>query len=183
MFIGIHDLELQKVEFRERFLPGRIDFGSEISQKGDLFTEGRAELIEEHHGGKKYVKDIRLVGTFNGEFESRCARCLDSVSMRLSENFDLLYRPLGAVKMPDEVSISDADTEIGFYQGEGLELAEAVKEQVLLAVPLRALCREDCMGLCPQCGTNKNSGECHCSQDRTDPRWAALADIREKFKT
>ena len=182
MFISIHDLELRKIEFRESYPPGAIDLGAEISQKGPLAVEGRAELIEEHHGGKKYVKDIRLVGKFQSDLELRCARCLDVVPMRLTENFDLLYRPLGAVKMPDEVSISDADTEIGFYQGDGLELAEAVKEQVLLAVPLRALCREDCLGLCPQCGTNKNAAECHCSQDRTDARWAALAEIREKFK-
>jgi uncharacterized protein len=182
MFIGIHDLELRKIEFHEGFPPGRIDFGPDLAQLGSLATQGRAELIEEHHGGKQYVQDIRLVGKFSGQFELRCARCLEPVTMRLAQEFDLLYRPLGVVKMAAEVAISDADTEIGYYQGEGLELADVLKEQVLLAVPLRALCREDCLGLCPHCGVNKNTGECQCSERRSDPRWAALAEIREKFK-
>jgi uncharacterized protein len=182
MFFRIHDLELRKIEFRELYSPGTIDFGPDLAQKAPLRTEGRAELIEEHHGGKNYVQDIRVVGKFGGQFESRCARCLEPVTMRLGEDFDLLYRPLGVVKMAADVAITDADTEIGYYQGEGLDLADVLKEQVLLAVPLRALCRDDCRGLCPQCGVNRNTIECHCSEERSDPRWAALAEIKEKFK-
>ncbi len=63
--------------------------------------------------------------------------------------FDLIYRPLGVDRRADEVSISEAETEIGYYQGEGLLLEDALREQVLLATPVRALCREDCKGLCP----------------------------------
>jgi uncharacterized protein len=182
MFISIHDLELRKIEFRETFAPGSIDFGPEIVQKEPVVAEGRAELIEEHHGGRIYVKDIRLVGHARGSFELRCARCLEPVAIPWQQDFDLMYRPLGAVKMPDEAAITDADTEIGYYQGNGLLLEDVLKEQVVLAMPLRALCREDCKGLCPHCGVNRNTTECDCDESRVDPRWSALADLKERLK-
>jgi uncharacterized protein len=182
MFISVHDLELQKLEFNERIAPGTLDLGSEVVQKSAIRTQGRAELVEEHHGGKTYVKDIRVVGDFEATVELHCARCLEPVNMKLSGDFDLLYRPMSTVKGADEVSITDADAEIGYYQGDGVLLEDVVKEQVLLAVPLRALCKEDCKGLCPQCGANKNLTECECTEQRTDPRWAALAEVKNKLK-
>jgi uncharacterized protein len=182
MFISIHDLELQKLEFNEQIPPGKLDLGSEITQKAPIHTEGRAELVEEHHGGKTYVKDIRVVGFFGTDVELRCARCLEAVPMKLGGDFDLLYRPMSTVKTADEVAIHDADAEIGFYHGDGILLEDVVKEQLLLATPLRALCKEDCKGLCPQCGANKNLTDCECTEKRTYPRWDALAEVKNKLK-
>lgn len=182
MFISIHDLEPQKLEFNEQIPSGKLDLGLEITQKAPIHTQGRAELVEEHHGGKTYVKDIRVVGDFSAEVELHCARCLELVPMKLSGDFDLLYRPMSTIKAADEVSISDADTEIGYYQGDGLMLEDVIKEQLLLSAPLRALCQEDCKGLCPHCGVNKNTTECGCTEKRTDPRWNALAEMKDKFK-
>ncbi len=100
----------------------------------------------------------------------------------LSSEFDLLYRPASTIKREEEVAINEADTEIGYYQGEGLLLEDVLKEQILLAVPIRVLCSEDCQGLCPQCGQNRNVSPCNCAEKITDPRWAALAEIKEKLK-
>jgi uncharacterized protein len=182
MFISIHDLELQQLEFDEQIPPGKLDLGSEITQKAPIHTQGRAEMVEEHHGGKTYVKDIRVVGNFGTDVELRCARCLEPVPMKLGGDFDLLYRPMSTIKGADEVSITDADAEIGYYQGNGVLLEDVVKEQLLLAAPLRALCKEDCKGLCPHCGANKNSTDCECIEKRTDPRWDALAQVKNKLK-
>lgn len=182
MFISIQDLEVKPVEFAETFGPGKIDFGEEVVQQGGLKAEGRAELIEEDHGGKSRVQDIRLVGEFDGKVETRCARCLDPVSTTVHEDFDLLYRPLKPGKLGEEISINEAETEIGFYQGNGLELADVIKEQVLLALPVKTVCREDCKGLCAQCGQNLNQGSCDCTQERSDPRWSALEGLRDQLK-
>jgi uncharacterized protein len=182
MFISIHDLALQKLEFSEPIPPGKLDLGSEITQKAPIHTQGHAELVEEHHGGKNYVKDIRVVGSFDAKVELRCARCLEPVPMKLSVDFDLLYRPMSTVKAEDEVAIHEGDTEIGYYQGDGILLEDVLKEQVILSAPLRALCKEDCKGLCPQCGANKNSTNCECIEKRTDPRWNALAEMKNMFK-
>ncbi len=86
-------------------------------------------------------------------------------------------------KRADESSISEAETEIGYYQGEGLLLEDALREQVLLATPVRALCREDCKGLCPQCGLNLNVEQCNCEQRPSDLRWDALSEIKKKLQS
>lgn len=182
MFISVQDLEVKPVEFAEHHPPGRLDLGPDVVQTGDLQASGRAELIEEHHGGKMRVLDIRVVGKIAGKFELPCSRCLEPVAAEVKNDFDLLYRPLKAGDQGEEISISEAETEIGFYQGDGIETADVVKEQVLLALPVKALCKEDCKGLCPHCGKNRNTSQCHCTEERSDPRWSALSGLRDQLK-
>jgi uncharacterized protein len=182
MFISVQDLEVKPLQFAEELPVGRVDFGPEISQQGNLGAKGRADLVEEHHGGKQTVKDIRVVGSFSGTFELACSRCLEAVKAKVGEDFDLLYRPLKAGKQGEEVSINEAETEIGFYKGDGLELEDVIKEQVLLALPVKPLCQEACKGLCPQCGQNLNTGTCRCETKMQDPRWSALEGLRDQLK-
>jgi len=182
MFIRIKDLELRNLEFDESFAPGTIELLEDQKQTAPLQAKGRAELIRENRGAREVVEDIRLVGSFSTEVEVRCARCLDPVANKLGETFDLLYRPLGVDAAGDEVAISEADTEIGYYQGEGLLLEDVLKEQILLALPVKQLCRANCKGLCPQCGKNLNLESCDCVTAMPDPRWSALEDIRKKLE-
>ena len=183
MFISLQQLELRKVEFAETYAPGQIELIEDVEQAAPLTSEGYAELLEEHHGGKLVVKDIRVIGEYATRVGLKCARCLESVPLDLANKFDLLYRPLKVqAKASDEVEITEADTEISFYQGDGVALEDVLKEQVLLAVPAKALCQEACKGLCPQCGQNLNTGSCACKEQRADPRWEALAGLKEKLK-
>ena len=183
MFIRVRDLEAEALEFDREFKPGHIDLGAEMQQRSPLRAQGRAELIEERtHGVKETIKDIRLTGSFSGQVEVQCARCLESVARAVQAEFDLLYRPLAAVERDDEVSISEAETEVGFYKGEGLALEDVLREQVLLAVPVKAVCREDCRGLCPHCGQDLNRGKCGCAPAGSDPRWNALRELRNKIE-
>ena len=181
MLIEIEELELHPVDFREEFSPGAIDLGAEVRQRTQLRSEGRADLVEEHHGKHKVVQDIRLKGKLDTSLEVACARCLDPVLYEVDRSFDLLYRPLGTDAGHEELSITDAEAEIGYYQGEGLMLEDALREQVLLALPLKVVCREDCKGLCPLCGKNLNESQCSCAAHMEDPRWAALKEIRSKL--
>ncbi|HEX7959584.1 MAG TPA: DUF177 domain-containing protein [Terriglobales bacterium] len=182
MFISIQELELRKIEFSEEIRPGVIDFGSDLVQTNALKTSGRAELVAEHRGGKEVVEDIRVVGHFAVGSEVPCARCLDPVPGNFSGDFDLLYRPLGIDARKEEASISEAETEIGYYTGDGVILEDVLKEQILLVLPVKAICRESCKGFCPHCGKNLNSEQCSCAGDTADARWSALADIRSKLK-
>jgi uncharacterized protein len=181
MKIRIQDLEVRNLEFEHQFQPGEIEFGSDVRQVGSLQTEGRAELIREHHGGHSTIDDIRLVGKLDGRIEVGCARCLEPVEIPVSRSFDLLYRPLESEKGSDEVAIHEAETEIGFYSGDGMELEDSLREQILLAVPIKTLCRYDCKGLCPVCGANRNLQSCDCGKP-PDPRWAALGDLKSKLQ-
>ena len=181
MLISIRELELHEVSFSQEFRPEAIDFGPDVQQHAPLATQGRAELVEEHRGRGKSLEDIRVVGDFSTELELRCARCLEPVLRHVAGNFDLIYRPLGADAGMAERAIGGAEAEIGYYQGEGLVLEDVLREQVLLAVPLKAVCNDACKGLCPHCGKNLNVEACDC-QPVQEPRWQALHEIRDKLK-
>lgn len=183
MLFRVSDLQLHKLEFKQDFEPGAIEFGTDFSQISPLHTEGRAEVIVEHRGHKQNVDDIRVVGKLDVTMEVGCARCLEPVEFAVNREFDLLYRPLGVDRRAEEVAISEADTEIGYYGGEGVLLEDVLREQVLLASPVKLLCREDCKGLCPHCGTNLNNATCNCPQQSGDPRWAALSELKNKLQS
>jgi len=182
MFLDIKDLEIRPLDFEEEFQAGVIDFADGTRQRTPLKSSGRAELVEEHHGKHQIVKDIRLRGQLSTRLELQCARCLEPVWQDVKREFELLYRPLGADAGRDELSVTDAEAEIGYYQGDGLLLEDVLREQVLLALPLKVTCREDCKGLCPQCGKNLNQEQCSCSREIDDPRWAALKDVRSRLE-
>ena len=182
MFIEIHELELHPVDYEEEFAPGLIDLGADLTQRAPLRAAGRAQLVEEHHGKSQVVRDIRVAGSLETSLELACARCLDPVLEKVERQYDLLYRPLGTDAGREELSITAAEAEVSYYQGEGLLLEDVLREQVLLAAPLKAICRDDCKGLCAHCGKNMNSEPCSCAQAVTDPRWSPLRDLRSKLQ-
>jgi uncharacterized protein len=182
MFIEIRELELHPVDFKEEISPGVIDLGPDIQQRSPVLASGRAQLIREQHGKRERIDDIRLNGELSARLEVACARCLEPVDLAVARSFDLLYRPQGADAGKAELSVTDTEAEIGYYQGDGLLLEDAIREQVLLAVPLKSICREDCKGLCPHCGKNLNGDQCSCAEPIEDPRWSALKEIRKKLE-
>ena len=182
MFLDIKELEVHPLDFEEEFPPDVIDLGNEARQRTPLNTSGHAEVVEEHHGKHQVIHDIRLRGRLSTGIELQCARCLEPVRQEIKRDFELLYRPLGADAGRDELSITDAEAEIGYYRGNGLLLEDVLREQVLLALPLKITCRPDCKGLCPQCGQNLNQEQCACSTEVEDPRWAALKDVRNRLE-
>jgi len=182
MLIEVAELELHPIDFQEEFPPDAIDLGPDVRQITGLKTSGRAQLVEEHHGKRNIIKDIRLQGDLATRLELPCARCLDPVIQDVARPFDLLYRPLGTDAGNEELSVTAAEAEIGYYQGEGVLLEDALREQVLLAVPLKVVCREDCKGLCPTCGKNRNTEPCSCAPLAGDPRWSPLKELREKLE-
>ncbi len=181
MFFETQELELHPIEFSERFAPGAIDLGADYRQIAPVETSGRADLVEEHHGKQKVIQDIRIKGRLATRLETSCARCLEPLAQDVKREFDLLYRPQGADAGRDEMSVTDAEAEIGYYEGQGILLDDVIREQILLAVPLKVTCRENCKGLCPHCGKNLNLETCSCAVAEEEPRWAALKEIRGKL--
>jgi uncharacterized protein len=182
MFIEIRELELHPVDFAENLPAGAIDLGPDFRQTAALKATGRAQLVEENHGKHLVIQDIRLAGELQTKIETDCARCLEPVALDIERKFDLLYRPLGSDAGRAELSVTAAEAEVGYYQGDGLLLEDALREQVLLAIPLKSLCREDCRGLCAHCGKSLNEDQCSCAQPMEDPRWSALKEIRSKLE-
>ncbi len=182
MLITVVALEREPIEFNLLYPPGEIEYGFDLRQLDPLTVEGRADLIVEHRGPSDLVDDIRVRASYTGRFEALCARCLDPVEYPLTGQFDLLFRPTGADGEASEHSITTSETEIGYYQKNGVLLEDVLREQVLLSLPSKTLCREDCKGLCPHCGTHLNSETCACTGTVTDPRWSALSTLRTRVK-
>jgi len=177
MLISPAQLVDQPLKLDEILPAGEIDYTPDVHQIGPLTVKGQADLVVEHRGPKDFVEDIRFRAHFEGQFELLCARCVEPVEKTLSGDFDLIFRPGGVDNQPGEHAITEDETEIGYYEESGLLLEDAVREQVLLALPGRTLCQEDCKGLCPQCGANRNTAPCACEERPVDMRWNALAGL------
>jgi DUF177 domain-containing protein len=122
---------------------------------------------------------VHLRGTIATELEVYCDRCLAPVGVPLNTEFDVRYDPPDADDASENVELQGEELEASIYTGEQIDLDELVREQVLLALPTRSLCREDCKGLCPTCGADLNAQDCNCEQREIDPRWAGLAALKK----
>ena len=176
MLITPLQLEQEPLVFSETIAAGALEYAPDVTQLGPLPVTGRADLLVEHRGHGQEVADIRLRAAYKGDFELLCARCVEPVRTPLAGNFDLIFRPQAADAEAGERAITLDETEIGYYEESGLPLEDVVREQVLLSLPTRTLCMEDCKGLCPRCGQNLNQGTCTCDPVG-DPRWNALAGL------
>ena len=114
---------------------------------------------------------LRLQGLLAQE----CRRCLKPVAVEVDEELDLLFAPVDESDDPDEERVRPLPDGVV-----DLELADAIREEVVLSQSLLALCKSDCAGLCPQCGIDLNENSCECSQEEADPRWDALRALNEE---
>src|SRR3984957_6971261 len=173
MFLDIKELAIHKIRIRKSYAPGAVDYHTaDFRQAEPLEVRATVELLE---------GQIRITGELHTRLEINCARCLEPVNEDISREFDLFYRPLASMTKEEEERLKIDDTEIAFFEGEGLFLADVLAEQVLLALPMKAICRSDCRGLCPQCGVNLNNEECRCESHAADPRMAPLARLKQDW--
>lgn len=172
MLLSISELEVKKLHFDQTYQPGTLDFsGEDVKQSGPLTATGVAELLPHTD------EEIRVQGRVVADLETECHRCLGTARFHIDTPFDLFYRPNTAVDQDEEHAIDEGEAEMGFYEMPGIELEEILVEQVLLNLPMQRICSEDCKGLCPVCGVNRNETPCQCDAHPGDDRWQALKDI------
>jgi uncharacterized protein len=171
MFFSLSELEHHPIHFDVAYNPGEIALSDELRQSGPLRAAGQAELLP-HTGG-----EIRLQGRVEAVLEADCDRCLELARFPLEESFDLFYRPALNTANHAEIRLKEGEIEVSFYQGDGLSLEESLREVLLLSLPMHRICREDCRGLCPVCGGNRNQADCACQAKAADPRWEALKNL------
>jgi uncharacterized protein len=115
---------------------------------------------------------VLVRGTLRGAVRLDCRRCLQPVEYPVDEHVDLLFAP------PAEGEDDADDGEVyPLPRGDELDLTDAVREHVVLAAPEFALCREECRGLCPTCGTDLNQGACDCVPEAAPTAWDALKNV------
>jgi len=172
MFLSVREMELSTLRFEESFSPGEIDYlDTKLWQASPLQVSGSAELVPDTEA------EVRICGHLRVRMEAECDRCLELASFPIDFGFDLFYEPAASYAEGEEVEIDPGETEIGFYEGDGLVLEEVLREQVLLALPMQRVCREGCRGICPVCGQNRNLAACGCQLKLFDDRWVALRNL------
>lgn len=125
---------------------------------------------------------VLLKGEWRAKVKAACGRCLDYFVLILQGSIDDEFKQLQDAGEKGEGQVF-ADEETGdefFFKGDVLELQEYFSQLFVLSQPLKILCRENCKGLCPICGTNKNFHDCNCVIENVDPRWSMLQKLKEK---
>jgi uncharacterized protein len=131
----------------------------------------------------KDQQQFQLTGRIQTTLELPCSRCVEPFTWPVDSAFDLRYQPQAVNTGPaldDEREIAEDDLSTAFYQNDEIDLGLLMREQFLLSLPMKPLCRTDCKGLCPVCGTNLNREACNCRRDWDDPRLDALRQLRAK---
>lgn len=164
MLITREELALRRISIDHTYAQLDLSKG-ELALCGPVRIVGGAELAGE---------DIRIHGRVDTCVRFACDRCTDQVEIPVSQDFDVVYRPVSEIANGEEVEIPAGELEVGFYDGGGVELDDVIREQVLLALPMKVVCRPDCQGLCPVCGANRNLEPCGCQQPKGESPFSGL---------
>ncbi len=157
--IGSHDILLieksGKLRLKEPFF-------------GDVKLECRME---------KNKSEILLVCELTASSRLVCDRCNEEFERELKNKFSVLY-------LYDSTRVTDEDTDVIYISSseDKLELTDIVKDYAYLSIPMKKLCRDDCKGLCPRCGTNLNISDCNCENEITNPVWEKLLELKKTIK-
>jgi uncharacterized protein len=173
MRIEVENLTSAATPFEHAYPAGEID----LDEEGARVVSG----ADVRGGATRKGEQVRLRGEIKTEVEILCDRCAAPERSPLTVEFDTSFIPqeVEAVKA-ENVELQAEDLILSAYEGDAVDVDELVREQILLALPSRHLCREDCKGLCQKCGADLNRNQCSCEQGEVDPRWAALADLQNR---
>lgn len=111
----------------------------------------------------KIGRDFRVTGQVHGSLSLSCARCLDAFSYSIDTDVDIELRQKPK-DLAFELELKDDEMDVYYFEGDELDLDPYVYEEVILSIPIRALCSDTCKGMCPQCGKNLNQEECRCER-------------------
>lgn len=139
----------------------------------------------------KAKDDVKVAGTVtNGErvtvieadvtapLTIFCSRCLEEIPTDLEFGFRTAFVPTEEATDDQEVELDLQDLDLSFAEEDEVDLVDVIREQMILNIPARPLCKDDCKGLCEVCGKNLNRESCECKNEESDPRWAALKNLK-----
>lgn len=165
----------------EQAFDGPVDLSSRFEVPADSL--GRPEVLSlegvDFNGRLQRVEGrFVLRGTLRMSGEVSCGRCLVPVPFSRLAEVAWVFVPSHQRKAAesDELELSGTDLDVVFYDALEIPFDPFVEEQLQLEIPMKVLCRDDCRGLCPQCGADRNSAACACAS-AADDRWAALGSV------
>lgn len=175
--VVIADIPESGEPMRETF---SLALDAPIEHWGQLYTPTSPieATIEINWAGDEIIAHVSAEGSFSVP----CSRCLEDTGVEICGDLRYLFSLRSARGEEQDDEDGDDDGEIGVievdeFEGE-LSLADQVWEVVILGLPERAICREDCLGICPICGADRNKKKCSCREDQgTDPRFEVLRGL------
>jgi uncharacterized protein len=170
--LNLARIRTPKEHFEHRYAPEAI-----VGDADSFRVVGPVDLVFDVFKDKE---QFRLVGRVATTLELPCSRCLEPFPWPIDAAFDLRYQPQRLNAGEGEREVEEEDLETAFYENDTIDLAQLMREQFYLALPMKPLCRDECQGLCPVCGINLNTGTCACPRDWEDPRLAALRALRRE---
>jgi uncharacterized protein len=172
MQLSLRSLQDAHEHFEKRFEPSLFP-----RSEGDAFQVVSPVTLS-FDVDRQEAGRYRVAGRLNGDIELTCSRCLEPFTLPVATDFDLRYVPRTENVGEGEREVEEDDLSTAFYADEQIDLGHLIVEQLQLALPMKPLCEDACRGLCPQCGTNLNTGSCDCNQKWEDPRLAALRAMK-----
>lgn len=159
-------------------LPMRDALGAPVPDPTAGFGKADLELYSEG-------EHVFATGTFKGELTVACSRCVEPMKIVIDDKLRVTFMPKAEMPADDDVDpeaedgaeVAGEDLDLFPYEGEWVDLEPLFREEFVLAIPYAPLCREDCKGLCPQCGIDRNTGTCSCEKP-IDPRLAGLKGLK-----
>jgi uncharacterized protein len=135
-----------------------------------------AELVLTAESG-----DLWAEGLYTAEGEAPCDRCSEPVAVRFAKAFRSLLVPKAREPAgTSQAELREEDLDVGYYDGRGLEVNDIFWEQVALELPLKVICSEECRGICPSCGANRNREPCSCSAGTSQGPFDVLKNLKGK---
>jgi len=152
-----------------------------VYQTNELPLDAEVRLVEpaEVRGRiRRDGKEVELRGKLDTKLEVMCGRCLQPVQLPIATEFKERFVRAVSWAAEEQHELQAEDLNVAVFDGEGIELDDLVREELLLALPANVLCREDCRGLCPTCGIDRNLSDCQCENQEGDSRWQALKELQ-----
>ena len=123
-------------------------------------------------------EEVQVSGTLTTKVETPCDRCLKPVLIPIKAEFSERFVTAVSWRSEEQHELASEDLSLSVFDGETIDLDGLVREEIVLAAPAQVFCREDCKGLCPVCGGDRNLADCGCESQQTDSRWEKLKEIR-----
>jgi uncharacterized protein len=136
-----------------------------------------AEPLSGHVSMLRTNRGVLVEGTLQGSVVVECSRCLKGVTIPVTVHLEEEFQPTVDVVKGTFIEVEEEDTALLIDEHHILDIAEVVRQAVLLEIPMQVLCMADCLGLCPTCGQDLNSGPCDCLPADADPRWTDLSAL------
>jgi uncharacterized protein len=161
-------------------LSGAKEFAHSYGPGEFLLEDDRLRLVNppavtgkiRPEGNRVHVEGRVTVGV-----QVECDRCLKLIEFPVDSSFKLEYVTPEDYQAQQAVELTEDDLDLSIFDGEAIDIDELLTEELLLAVPDHILCRDDCKGICPVCGGDRNAVACGCEKAEIDPRWAALKEL------